>query len=399
MATGLYVSATIADGQGLIPGNGGTFTVNVTANSTFDVVLDDALIKMGATRNIEHGSSDAQVILTVPKNDGDARSGVLTIVAAMIADTSYSFEVSQEAKEWAGEIPSGNTPGGGTEEVPALNGSGTRIWWRGAEADDVIQAESDVSGGVGSDGGETWRVTFKMRRARAAKFVKTSALFIGSVWQPVALPSRNRPVICGWEVSYQGQIATVEINYELRAGNSYDYSTPGAPVESRYDSVSHATTERPLSECKAIFGSSKPAVNAVLVEWCKKYIQAIDPTLGAEERKTATENFFEALEESPAGTSKDAFLADECVNKVLTCLRSGQDSFLAYTATATRTEVLNSAPGGVGDDVGKYSTPKSSLVSGGTWLLVSDDLKQTSSGQYERVRMWQKAEIESYTYE
>lgn len=394
-----YVSATVADGQGLIPGSGGTFTVNVTANSTFDVVLDDALIAMGATSNIEHGSADTQVILTVPKNDGDARSGVLTIVAAMIADTSYAFEVAQEAKEWTGTIPSGNASGGGTEDAPTLSGSGTRIWWRGAGAETVIQAESDVSGGVDSDGGESWRVSFKMRRERAAKFVKASALFVGSVWQPVALPSRNTPVICGWSVSYQGQIATVEINYELRAGTSYSYSTPGSPAESRHDSVSHATTERPLSECKAIFGSSSPSENAVVVEWCKKYIQAIDPTLSADERNTATDNFFAALSESEAALSKEAFLASASVKSVLSCLRSGQDSFLAYTATATRTEVLNSAPRGVGDGVGAYGTPQSSLVSGGTWLLVSDDLKQTSCGQYERVRTWQKAEIKSEAYE
>ena len=296
-------------------------------------------------------------------------------------------------------VPSGNAPGGGTETTPSVSDTGERIVWRGAGADEVIRAESDVSGGVGSDGGEAWRVTFKMRRERAEKFVRTNALFIGSVWQPISLPSRNKPVVCGWDVTYQGQIASVEINYEIRAGTAYDYSTPDAPAETRYDTVSHSTTERPLSECKAIFGESKPVENAVIVEWCKKYIQAIDPTLGAEERKTATDNFFAALNESPAAMSKDAFLSSPSAKKVLACLRAGQDSFLAYTETATRTEVLNAVPSSVGDGVGKYGTPQSSLASGGKWLLISDDLKQTSSGQYERVRTWQKAELESPTYE
>lgn len=303
-----------------------------------------------------------------------------------------------EIEPWVGEIPSGNTPSGGAEERPTLSDSGSRIWWRGAGADDVIRAETDVSGGVNSEGGESWRITLKMRRERAVKFVKTSALFVGSVWQPVPLPSRNKPAICGWDVSYQGQIATVEIRYEIVAGTSYNYSTPEAPVESRHDAVSHAVTERPLSECKAIFGESKPEDNAIIVEWCKKYIQAIDPTLSADERKTATDNFFAALLDG-AKKTKDEFLNSSAAKAVLTCLRSGQDSFLAYTATVARTEILNTKPDGVGNGVGKYGTPASPLVSGGRWLLVSDDLKQTSSGQYERARTWQKAEIESEAYE
>ncbi len=390
-----------------VPASGGSFSYFVPSRSTTGSTIS---VSSGATW-LSAGSlssSDTTGVVSYTENtDGVERTGVLTLTEEGGTFESRTITVYQAAgttgevteDEWTGSIPSGNAPGGGTEEKPTLSDSGTRIWWRGAGADDVIRAETDVSGGVNSEGGESWRITLKMRRERAVKFVKTSALFVGSVWQPVPLPSRNKPAICGWDVSYQGQIATVEIRYEIVAGTSYNYSTPEAPVESRYDAVSHAVTERPLSECKAIFGDSKPEDNAIIVEWCKKYIQAIDPTLSAEKRETATENFFEALEESPAGISTDAFLADECVNKVLTCLRSGQDSFLAYTATVARTEILNTKPAGVGNGVGKYGTPASSLVSGGRWLLVSDDLKQTSSGQYERARTWQKAEIESKAYE
>jgi len=389
-----------------VPASGGSFSYFVPSRSTTGSTIS---VSSGATWLSAESlsSSDTAGVVSYTENtDGVERTGVLTLTEEGGTFESRTITVYQAAgttgevteDEWTGSIPSGNAPGGGTEEKPTLSDSGSRIWWRGAGADDVIRAETDVSGGVNSEGGESWRITLKMRRERAVKFVKTSALFVGSVWQPVPLPSRNKPAICGWDVSYQGQIATVEIRYEIVAGRSYNYSTPEAPVESRYDAVSHAVTERPLSECKAIFGDSKPEDNAIIVEWCKKYIQAIDPTLSADERKTATDNFFAALSDG-AKKTKDEFLNSPAAKAVLTCLRSGQDSFLAYTATVARTEILNTKPAGVGNGVGKYGTPASSLVSGGRWLLVSDDLKQTSAGQYERERTWQKAEIESEAYE
>ena len=389
-----------------VPADSGSFSYFVPSRSTTGSTISVSSGADWLSSESLPSSDTAGVAHYTENTSGVERTGVLTLTEEGGTFESRTITVYQAAgttgevaeDEWTGSIPSGNASGGGTEEKPTLSDSGARIWWRGAGADDVIRAETDVSGGVNSEGGESWRITLKMRRERAVKFVKTSALFVGSVWQPIPLPSRNKPAICGWDVSYQEQIATVEIRYEIVAGTSYNYSTPEAPVESRHDAVSHAVTERPLSECKAIFGDSKPEDNAIIVEWCKKYIQAIDPTLSADERKTATDNFFAALLDG-AKKTKDEFLNSSAAKAVLTCLRSGQDSFLAYTATVTRTEILNTKPDGIGNGVGKYGTPASSLVSGGRWLLVSDDLKQTSSGQYERARTWQKAEIESEAYE
>lgn len=264
-------------------------------------------------------------------------------------------------------------------------------------------AETDVSGGVNPDGGETWTVTFKMRRDQVLAFIQKPALFIGSIWQPISLPSRNLPVICGWEPSFSGPLGSVELRYELKAGAAYTYSssaTDGSATEaaeSTHDSVSHSTVERSLSECEPIFGSSDIYENAVVVEFCKKYIQAVDPLVPKEERDAALENFSTALTEY-CGMDRSSFLASTSVKKVLYCLRNGQDSFLAHTSTATRTEVTNTKPSSIGAGVGEYSTPENTLVSGGTWLLVSDDVRQLQNGQYERVRTWQQAEIKSPTY-
>lgn len=317
----------------------------------------------------------------------------------------------------SGEDSSGSDDGVGDADVPSGNGNSggldTGYWGPGTSGSMTLRfrgtgeafgAEAYYSGKVHPDGGEEWTVTFAMRQELVRSFIRKRALFIGSIWQPVKLPSRNIPVISGWSIDEDGPMATVRFFYELKVGAAYVYSSTdtdgGAtePVESTLDSISNTTVERPLSECKAIFGSSKVEDNAVVVEWCKKYIQANDPTLSKEDREDALENFKEALTESE-GKDLSTFLASTNANAVLACLRAGQDSFLAPTPTATRTEVLNRKPGSVGVDVGKYSTPKNKFVTAGTWLLVSDDVRELSSGQYERVRTWQKAEIKSPTYE
>lgn len=384
-----------------VPATGGSFSYEVTSRSTSgsSISVSSGVTWMTA-ESLGEGDS-AGLVVCSENTDSSDRVGVLTLTEQGGTYTSQTITVTQSAAEyeedeWTGMVPAGNASGGGMEDAPTVSGSGTRVWWRGIGEDEMIRAESDVSGGVDPEGGESWRVTFKMRRDRAKKFIKTKALFINSTWQPVSLPSRNMPVISGWEVSYQGPIATVEIKYELKAGGSYSYSTSDAPVESIIYNGGHSTVERPLSECSLLFGGASSADdvrrNAALVQWMEKIatLEPWNPNYASDLEKIGT-----ALGGSGLGVSVE----DLKSHPAFACVQSGQTTFLAYTATFTLEETRNSMPVGVGSDVGSYSNPPSEAKGPGMyWLLTEDSVSHTSGGQYVRRRVWQNAEVKSPTY-
>lgn len=384
-----------------VPASGGSFSYLVPSRSTTgsSISVSSGVTWMTA-ESLGEGDS-AGLVVCSENTDSSDRVGVLTLTEQGGTYTSQTITVTQaaaeyEEDEWTGMVPAGNASGGGMEDAPTVSGSGTRVWWRGIGEDEMIRAESDVSGGVDPEGGESWRVTFKMRRDRAKKFIKTKALFINSTWQPVSLPSRNMPVISGWEVSYQGPIATVEIKYELKAGGSYSYSTSDAPVESIIYTGGHSTVERPLSECSLLFGGASSADdvrrNAALVQWMEKIatLEPWNPNYASDLEKIGT-----ALGGSGLGVSVE----DLKSHPAFACVQSGQTTFLAYTATFTLEETRNSMPVGVGSDVGSYSNPPSEAKGPGMyWLLTEDSVSHTSGGQYVRRRVWQNAEVKSPTY-
>lgn len=90
-----YVKASIADGSSsVISPSGGVFTLNVEANTRFDVEFCDSLSEMGATSNILYGDSDSLVEIYVPASDGTERSGTLAIVSDA-NDEDIFFTITQ----------------------------------------------------------------------------------------------------------------------------------------------------------------------------------------------------------------------------------------------------------------------------------------------------------------
>lgn len=339
------------------------------------------------------GSGDAMVSVIVPANTDTGSIRNFNIVFRNEYGNESTLSVSQAAATSSAVVPGGNGASGGTAANPTIQVPGNVIY-RGS--DGVFAADASVNGSVDSQGGESWKVTLAMRSTALSGFLESRGLFVGSTWAPVEIPSRNQPLLAGWHIVTRKGVATVELTYSIEAGAAYSYGT-NVPAETEKWSVSHSTVERPLSECPAIFGSADPAESAVVIEWCKKYIQATSPSVAGDDSAQALEDFFAALLEQ-TGKSESEFNSSASVAKVLACLRAGQDSFLAHTSTINYSEVRNIKPVGIGEAVGTYQTPATDLATGDKWLLVADDVEKQSNGQWSRNRQWQKAEIQSPTY-
>lgn len=373
--------------------------------------------------------------ITAKENtSSSARSGTATFYGSL--GGSATVTVSQEAK-FAGSIPEGNMPpessgnvgGGGSGGGGGLVGDGEFSFFdenkmiaeRGRDL--VFENEASVEGGVAEDGGESWSVKFTMRRARVNAFVRQARLFLHSAWQPVKLPSRNRPAICGWDVRYtRGGNATVTIKYKVSAGVAYHWKSENSAPDTRSERIATGVAERPISECDALWpGESSLQRRAEIVNILKK-ILAYDAVAGDEVIARLNEAAKEYLGGGSGGDddadarSRAALAAasddddDEGgygsikqlkarFPEVVQELSNGTDSFLAYTAEAVLVETSDTRM--TTDVPGVYDDPSFQqirLPAAEAWLLVSDEIECDTGGIYKRTRRWQAAERRSACY-
>lgn len=364
-----------------------------------------------------------------------ARSGTATFYGSL--GGSATVTVAQEAK-FAGSIPDGNMPpessgnvsgGGSGGGGGGLVGDGEFSFFdenkliaeRGRDL--VFENEASVEGGVAEDGGESWTVKFTMRRARVSAFVRQARLFLHSAWQPVKLPSRNKPAICGWDVRYtRGGNATVTIKYKVSAGVAYHWKSENSAPDTRSERIATGVAERPISECDALWpGEGNLQRRAEVVNILKK-ILAYDAVAGDEVIARLNEAAKEYLGGGSGGDDDDgarsrAALAaasdddddDEGYGSisqlkarfpaVVQELSNGTDSFLAYTAEAVLVETsdtrMSTEMPGVYDDP---SFQQIRLPAAEAWLLVADEIECDTGGIYKRTRRWQAAERRSACY-
>ena len=363
-----------------------------------------------------------------------ARSGTATFYGSL--GGSATVTVAQEAK-FAGSIPEGNMPpessgnvgGGGSGGGGGLVGDGEFSFFdenkliaeRGRDL--VFENEASVEGGVAEDGGESWTVKFTMRRARVNAFVRQARLFLHSAWQPVRLPSRNKPSICGWDVRYtRGGNAAVTIKYKVSAGVAYHWKSENSAPDTRSERIATGVAERPISECDALWpGEGNLQRRAEVVNILKK-ILAYDAVAGDEVIARLNEAAKEYLGGGSGGDDDDgarsraalAAASDDDDDEggygsikqlkarfpeVVQELSNGTDSFLAYTAEAVLIETSDTRM--TTDVPGVYDDPSFQqirLPSAEAWLLVADEIECDTGGIYKRTRRWQAAERRSACY-
>ena len=371
-------------------------------------------------------------IIAKENTSSSARSGTATFYGSL--GGSAMVTVAQEAK-FDGSIPEGNMPpdssgnvgGGGSGGGGSLVGDGEFSFFdenkllaeRGRDL--VFENEASVEGGVAEDGGEAWTVKFTMRRARVDAFVRQARLFLHSAWQPVRLPSRNKPSVCGWDVRYtRGGNAAVTLKYKVSAGVAYRWKSENSAPDTRSERIATGVAERPISECDALWpGESSLQRRAEIVNILKK-ILAYDAVAGDEVIARLNEAAKEYLGGGSGGDddaqSRAALAAasddddDEGgygsikqlkarFPEVVQELSNGTDSFLAYTAEAvlvetSDTRMTTNVPG-VYDDP---SFQQIRLPGAEAWLLVSDEIEYDTGGIYKRTRRWQAAERRSACY-
>lgn len=369
-----------------------------------------------------------------PNTSSSARSGTATFYGSL--GGSATVTVAQEAK-FAGSIPEGNMPpessgnvgGGGSGGGGGLVGDGEFSFFdenkliaeRGRDL--VFENEASVEGGVAEDGGEAWTVKFTMRRARVNAFVRQARLFLHSAWQPVRLPSRNKPTICGWDVRYtRGGNAAVTIKYKVSAGVAYHWKSENSAPDTRSERIATGVAERPISECDALWpGEGNLQRRAEIVNILKK-ILAYDAVAGDEVIARLNEAAKEYLGGGSGGDDDDdaqsraalAAASDDDDDEggygsikqlkarfpeVVQELSNGTDSFLAYTAEAVLIETSDTRM--TTDVPGVYDDPSFQqirLPSAEAWLLVADEIECDTGGIYKRTRRWQAAERRSACY-
>lgn len=345
------------------------------------------------------GSGTTWLYATLSANtDFVARRSATVTVTADGGALVETFSVEQAAADSTAELPSGNGPSGGTEDAPSFSTGGGKVVFRGTA--EPFEAESGVEGGVDESGGESWTVTLRMRRSRVPTFIRSAKLFLHSTWQPVALPSRNRPLICGWDVDYEGGVGTVKIRYQLKTDTEYSYSSSdddGAPAEKVTRTGSNVCVERPLSENPHLFSdvSSAEAIaeNAKMIAVLQQLVAIRMSALGTD---TSAAEAALIASISDLGWTAERLEA----HPAYPLLMLGQTSYLAWTSTFTVEETRNQKPSGVGDAVGTYSSPESALAKGPGkfWLLTEDAVNDLGNGQFTRRRTWQNAEIKSAAY-
>lgn len=345
------------------------------------------------------GSGTTYLYATLSANtDFVARRSATITVTADGGALVETFSVDQAAADSTAELPSGNGPSGGTEDAPSFSTGGGKVVFRGTA--EPFEAESGVEGGVDENGGESWTVTLRMRRSRVPTFIRSAKLFLHSTWQPVALPSRNRPLICGWDVDYEGGVGTVKIRYQLKTDTEYSYSSSdddGAPAEKVTRTGSNVCVERPLSENPHLFSdvSSAEAIaeNAKMIAVLQQLVAIRMSALGTD---TSAAEAALIASISDLGWTAERLEA----HPAYPLLMLGQTSYLAWTSTFTVEETRNRKPSGVGDAVGTYSSPESDLAKGPGkyWLLTEDAVNDLGNGQFTRRRTWQNAEIKSAAY-
>ena len=345
------------------------------------------------------GSGTTWLYATLSANtDFVARRSATVTVTADGGALVETFSVEQAAADSTAELPSGNGPSGGTEDAPSFSTGGGKVVFRGTA--EPFEAESGVEGGVDENGGESWTVTLRMRRSRVPTFIRSAKLFLHSTWQPVALPSRNRPLICGWDVDYEGGVGTVKIRYQLKTDTEYSYSSAdddGAPAEKVTRTGSNVCVERPLSENPHLFSdvSSAEAIaeNAKMIAVLQQLVAIRMSALGTD---TSAAEAALIASISDLGWTAERLEA----HPAYPLLMLGQTSYLAWTSTFTVEETRNQKPSGVGDAVGTYSSPESALAKGPGkfWLLTEDAVNDLGNGQFTRRRTWQNAEIKSAAY-
>ena len=378
-------------------------------------------------------ASEDGTITAKENTSSSARSGTATFYGSL--GGSATVTVAQEAK-FAGSIPDGNMPpessgnvggGGSGGGGGGLVGDGEFSFFdenklvaeRGRDL--VFENEASVEGGVAEDGGESWTVKFTMRRARVNAFVRQARLFLHSAWQPVRLPSRNKPSICGWDVRYtRGGNAAVTIKYKVSAGVAYHWKSENSAPDTRSERIATGVAERPISECDALWpGEGNLQRRAEVVNILKK-ILAYDAVAGDEVIARLNEAAKEYLGGGSGGDddaqSRAALAAasddddDEGgygsikqlkarFPEVVQELSNGTDSFLAYTAEAVLIETSDTRM--TTDVPGVYDDPSFQqirLPSAEAWLLVADEIECDTGGIYKRTRRWQAAERRSACY-
>ena len=404
---------------------GGTVKIAVRASNA-------GTVSVQASASWFTASADGTIIAK-ENTSSSARSGTATFYGSL--GGSATVAVAQEAK-FDGSIPEGNMPpdssgnvggGGGSGGGGGLVGDGEFSFFDDGKMlaergrDLVFENEASVEGGVAEDGGESWSVKFTMRRARVSAFVRQARLFLHSAWQPVKLPSRNKPSICGWDVRYtRGGLAAVTIKYKVSAGVAYRWKSENSAPDTRSERIATGVAERPISECDALWpGESSLQRRAEIVNILKK-ILAYDAVAGDEVIARLNEAAKEYLGGGSGGDddaqSRAALAAasddddDEegygsikqlkaRFPEVVQELSNGTDSFLAYTAEAVLVETSDTRM--TTDVPGVYDDPSFQqirLPSAEAWLLVSDEIECDTGGIYKRTRRWQAAERRSACY-
>lgn len=355
----------------------GGWTFAVTGNATFSAAK----------------SSDTAILVTAAaRTDGDdtTYAGWLTITAGELTAT---VALSQEGEPWTGSIPGGNGSGGSSPTPEIVTGDNCIL--RGRE--ERFIEKSTITGGVNADGSEDWTVTLAMRRELVKSFCNSANLYVGSFWQPVALPSRNAPPIAGWTVDETSPgSGKVKIKYAIRSGWSYSSTVSNS---SRAEAITSAEVERPLAENGSLFPSSMSLVDrAKIVAALRQYYVYIvggdDDQLGKLDEIVA-----DLLQDSTA-TIK-TLVAD--YPNVWACIQSGQTSWVDYVTvvtvtTTSSTRPTTTVPGSFDEKPSLNYLHLPTGIRAKAWLLRRDDSSVDANKVYTRVREWHSVELESPTY-
>lgn len=268
------------------------------------------------------------------------------------------------------------------------------IVWKG-EAGEVFAEKNWLSGGV-TGTSESWVVTLTGSAAAIDSYIASQqGLYLGSLWSPVDISSRNTPRISGWDVGYSGQMGTLKIRYNFDSAITFK-SDSGALPETKEEEIRAALTTISLSECPAIWSAAQLAdsyrqIRALFVEYCKARLSIKPSSPTYSEQVANWESNFVAELAALGDTSTNPWTTTAFKN-LKWCLSNGIDQYQTDTYQISVTEMLNSEPTLSG--IGTYNTPTLETLSLPNdemckfWYQNDDSVATAPNGQFRRVRTW-----------